>query len=335
MLLQSLITLLFIVACSKPSKEDSRTSQLTPSIGERYDVSYDEAWPLILEATERRIAYAQGMRECESEKTLQEAVWLAEALMNYDKGDATRSGDDWISGSIEYTFRVYVKQDGTVWIRECDFYASYSDALQAVTARVGDGKIYLLDHELAFIEGDLATMRIEWSDKDPSTDQLPEPWAPDGSGWDCMTPQEAGIAIKHLINNNYHGTEPPVGSFIVNVTPPYHIDAVEEIGYFGSYPYYLGTSEQLGGPHLFYSGPGGDVVCFPEWWNRYVQARELIVSGLILAPGMELVREKFWADYIPRTGQPMTYGSPFYPMGPWDFQWEFRKGYVLQPIGPE
>lgn len=127
------------------------------------------------------------------------------------------------------------------------------------------------------------------------------------------------------------------GSFIVSTNPPTFVDAVTEVpNPVGIYPRYMGTSDIQGGPHWIYSGPdAANAICFPDRWNRYLAARQHTLDILNPPSNRYPVIEFFGANYVPRTGQPFTYGSPIYPMGPWGHFWVFRIGYIHGPIGPE
>lgn len=315
--------------------DDTGRIEPKPVLGERFMPEPEEVMPMIKAAERRRLELKQGLKSGTEEKPLQEAIWLAEALMNYEKGDASRFGDDWISGVEVYSLPIHVKADASAWVSEENLYEAFEHLMEALNARFESDRVYAVDLEPVSLENGFALIRLEWHDVD-GENELPGPWSPDGAGWPCMNPIQGARAIQTLIRRNFHGVRPPAGSIIVTYGGLQIYDAVTEVGYFGAYPYYLGTSTLLNGPFLMYSGADWpSAICFPLWWEKHLQLRTAVENQMNLPQHLSLVRERFDAVYIPRTGPPMTYGSPYYPMGPWDFMWTFWVGHVIEPIGPE
>ncbi len=289
----------------------------------------DEILPLIEAAKRRKEEIRAGAKSGDGEKPLQEAIWLAEALMNSERGDATRYGERWITGTVSYSFPVFIKSDGSVWLYETDLYAGYDEAMQQIETTIGPAKVYELDHELGSIADGMATMVIEWSDKDP--DSLPTEWP--GNGVGCYDVYEASSYLTYLLKWNFHGTAPTPPAFYTTIYPigPYAIITTNQsvqpniFGYIG----YYGTPMAQGGAALLYNGPNGsNVVCFPAAYERLVIAREVLKGHL---PALQVSGNEIIKEYV----DVATYFSgnqwdPYYPMGFYHHNYHYKVGRLMR-----
>ncbi|MBL0129676.1 MAG: hypothetical protein IPP83_19980 [Flavobacteriales bacterium] len=321
------------ISCTKEALvPEPESRQIQPMTGERFDPVTDQVMPLILGFKAKKEAYAFGAKSDLGEKGLQEAVWLAEALMNYEKGDAGRYGDEWITGTLEYSFPVHLKDDGSVWLYESDFYSAYDAAMVRVNASVGSGKIYTIDHEVLSVENGIAAIQIEWSDKDP-TSSIPVGWGPEGSG--CHDVDDACVLLTGLLHHNFHQIAPLAPSFYVTLWPPntnyWGVVTDNESVVPNSFGYqgYFGTTVGQGGGGLWFNGNNfTNAVCFPAQWHKFVESREIIMEHVFLAPPYEFVREKVsWLGY--NVGQ---IGIPLYPQGFYHLEYYYKVGRLVTPL---
>lgn len=329
-LIFGIMLLLLLGGCTKEPKTNPAGGTAPLALGERFIPDPDQVMPKILDAKQRQMSIRQGLKNGEDEKPLQEAVWLAEALMNYEKGDASRTSPDWVTGTMSYTFPVFTKSDGSIWVSESDFYQGYEGAMASIASSIGEGKVYMLDHELTSIVDGIATVIVEWSDKDP-TSALPGPYNPSGSG--CHDVDEACFLMDGLLHWNFHQTAPLIPSFYVTLYPPSpywaeltdnaHVEP-NDYGYVG----YFGTSVAQGGAQLLFNGNTfSSSVCFPETWNRLVIAREILKQHIALEEPYEFVKERVrWYGY--NYGQT---GIALYPTGYWHHQFEYKVGLLVTP----
>lgn len=328
----ALMVVLALVGCSKDHLEPGAISTKSLRIGEVFVPAAVDVEPMIHEAVRRRALWLQGAKSGEGEKSLQEAAWLAEALMNYEKGDASRYAEKWLTGSVEYSFPVFIKEDGTVWLHESDFYESYTDAMSKVVAAVGEGKVTMLDHQLISIEGGIARMIVEWSDKDP-TSAIGNPYTPSGTG--CHDVDEGAEILTALLHWNFHGIAPEAPSYYTTIFTPggdpwHHVfpnDEVEpnSVGATG----YFGTATQNGGGAYFYNGNGfANAVCFPGAWERFVAGRSIVLEHEDLPYPLEIIRERVdWYSYF--VGQ-IPIGN--YPTGYYNHAYHFKVGFLVHPL---
>lgn len=323
------LTATLFSSCSKEAMDPAPMPK--PVLGERYDPQVEDVMPLILDLEERKMAYAQGARSEPGEVILQEAIWLAEALMNYQKGDASRYGDGWITGTVDYSFPITVKPDGSVWLNEADLYVSYDAAMAQINEAVGEGKVYTLDHELLGVTNGIATMRIEWSDKDP-TSAIGVPYLPSGSG--CHDADDGATILTSLLHWNFHQLAAELPAFYVTLWPQqppgawfdiWDNDPVipNDFGYTG----YFGTNEAQGGAGLiFNSNVFSNSVCFPAQWDKLVIARDIVIQQRQIASPIVFTRERVVYEnyYVGSTGIAQ------YPQGQHHHKYEYKLGRLVR-----
>ncbi len=325
----------FSTSCRKDIHEVVRSgavsNAVTPKLGERFRPSKEDVMPLIKQFKQVKTAIAIGVKS-DGEKPIQEALWLNEALMNYEKGDATKVGDDWLEGTYTYTFPINTKADGSVWVDDGELVASYDNAKDAIIALLGESKVYMFDHEIMSVENGVATIEIKWLDKIEGVgDEEFSGVSWDGTGLGCMNAVQGAYAIDFLRRKNFPGQAIAPGDVVVSIFSWFN--SVTDIrGYSLGYPYYYGTNLSFGiaGTGLLYSGPNtGLPICFPEQWQRYLEVRQNTLDFAQLRPYESLVRESFEWSYYQRTGTAFEYGSIFYPMGPYDHTWYWTIGMIV------
>lgn len=288
----------------------------------RFEPDSNQIMTLIRDAKSRKDLCAAGHRDENPERQLEEAKWLAEALMNYEKGDAARTGSNWITGQVEYSFPVHEKTDGTIWLYEQDLWSSYGTAVAEVNAAVGEARVYSLDHEVVGIADGIATMRITWADRTPDGEQ----WAVLGlNGSGCHDVDDAAELITWLLHVNFHGEMPSENAFYVNITPPVVV-TVNQTTLPNSFGYtcYYGTTLAQGGSELLLNvNTFSSSVCFPYRWEQFVKARQV-------------AREHMTGGGWPSSYQPMQesagwggynvgpIGIGCYPVAYWSHYYRFR-----------
>lgn len=317
----ALSVMLLAQSCGKDKLHEEGPTGIRPVIGEPFIPPPDEVLPLIDRAKRRMTQVLLGAKS-DGEMSLSEGLWLSEALMNSEKGDASRSGEEWVTGTLTYTVPVRVKTDGSVWMDEADFYISYNEALSRLNS-TKPNKVYVLDHELVSVVNGIATFSIEWSDMD----SIAGPYTPVNSG--CHDVHVAAGMLTSLLHWNFHAVAPELPSFFVSVVSPsgdswglvFPNDEVPPNS-FGVQGYY-GTSPSNGGSLLLYNGSG--TVCFPEARDRLLIARSIILENADIPSPLQVIREKV-EPYSYLVGQ-IPIGN--YPTGFWNHMYMYKLGYMV------
>ncbi|MBL0127761.1 MAG: hypothetical protein IPP83_09935 [Flavobacteriales bacterium] len=229
---------------------------------------------------------------------------------------------------MEYSFPVYVKSDGSVWIHEQDFWDSYNVAMERITLAVGSGRVYMLDHEFVSIENGLASMVIEWSDKDP-VDGIAGPYNPPNSG--CQNVQVAASMLTRLLKWTYHAELPLAPAYITTIYPPSGIwihvfpnDSADPNS-FGIVGYY-GTCETPYGDGLLYNSVlPATALCFPDMWNRFQVFREIIKEHIFLEEPYMITKE--YVDVSTYQVGQIPIGN--YPTGSVNHVYHFKVGLLV------
>ncbi len=308
---------------------DNLSSASKINIGERFVPAEADIMPLIRGFQAKKNDIELGQRDEIGEKALQEALWLMEASANYEKGDASLVGVEWLKESTTKSIPVYMKLDGTVWVSDEDMIAKYIELQIELEMRFGSEKIYLVDYEIQSVSETEAILKAEWLKKDPTVEVLEAVTFPSFEGCFEASDVPNGLDGGDIMRSKvfmHRMVELPHEGVITGVYQPWYYNlVVDEVGYVGGYPIYVGTSEVNGGPALLYSGlPGINTFCFPLRWQRYMQLRTTVLSGLNLQPNEYTIYDEYTVYYSPRTGNAWSYGSPYYPMGPWDHGWRFK-----------
>lgn len=101
----------------------------------------------------------------------------------------------------------------------------------------------------------------------------------------------------------------------------------------GGYVVYLGTDDLLGGPDWLESDQSFEQVCFPDYWNRHLALKQWYYDQFLPTPGRVLIQQYYTTFNLPRIGGPMDYGSPYYPMGPYDHEFFFLRAVHVRTAG--
>lgn len=317
-------------SCAKEPMAPDTPQAVAPVIGERFIPEPKEIRSMIEVAKQRKMEIRTGAKSGDGEKPLQEAIWLAEALMNSEKGDATRYGEQWITGTVNYSFPVFVKSDGSVWLYEMDLYEAYDEAMDQLVVDAGTGKVYDMDHELlSYVDG-VVTMTIRWSDKDPNAG-IAGPYVPSYTG--CHDVDDAATMLTNQLRWAYHSVAPEVGSYYVTIDDNYSEVSPNESTIPNNYGItcYYGTPVSQGGAGLLFNGSDfTNSVCFPEAWERLQLARTIHFEQTPQAPGRVVTRE-----YVDEWGLNVG-GIPIgcYPVGFWNHSYFYKTGYLIHLVTP-
>jgi hypothetical protein len=313
-----------LCSCSKNAEDAAlpRAAQTETRHHNEFEPNMEQIMPILRDAKIRKDQCGIGARDENPERPLEEAKWLAEALMNYEKGDATRHGSDWVSGSVDYAFPVHVKDDGSIWLYEQDLWSSYAAAMSEVENAVGTSRVYSLDHEVVGISNGVANMRVTWLDGSVASEQ----WSILGlNGSGCHDVDDAADLITWLLHINFHGEMPSDNAFYVNITPLVVVTPNQqtEPNSFG-YSCFYGTTLAQGGAELLLNVQlFSNSVCFPYRWEQFVRARE-VAREHMLAGGWPAEYEPMqescgWGGYY--VG---PIGIPCYPVAYYYHQYQYR-----------
>lgn len=317
--------------CSKDMEDNS--TKPSPSIADLNSFSPEpNAIPDLIRKQHRaRENYLVGAKSNEDVR-LDIALWMNEALMNFMKGDANRNGDVWQKGTVTYSFPVVLKSDGLLYVNNDELLAAYDRALQELETQGINAKVHSLNHTIQSVENGIAVVVIDWADG-TIVDSVPEPSDNNGSNYECSDVPTGAIRLTKLLRYNYH-PELPAGAYAVSLSLPFSsISTLEDLGFVNGNLMYVGTNENLGGPHWLYSGPNNsNSICFPDRWTKLVAARNYFIPTFDIPPHLSIVREAVdWGCTI-RVGSPYNYGSLYYPMGPCDHEWYPTVGYIVYPF---
>lgn len=308
---------------------DTGDIQPKPVLGERFMPEPEQVMPMIKAAERRRLELKQGLKSGTEEKPLQEAIWLAEALMNYEKGDASRTAERWRTGSTTVSIPVEVKSDGGVWVKELDVFSAYESAMAMLLSQSTEAKVHLVDFELMAVEDGIATVSVEWSDKDPDSG-IDGPYEPMPTG--VYDLDEGARLLTRLLHWYFHPVAPEAPSFYVTVSPWIVVTTNQSVepNPFGFIGYY-GTSTAVGGSALLYNGVQNvQCIALPFQWDRLVLAREIVKLHAHVNPPYMILREFVDINGYFTSPQP----SVLYPTGYWHHEYHCRVGVLVNPIGP-
>lgn len=124
--------------------------------------------------------------------------------------------------------------------------------------------------------------------------------------------------------NDWH---PP---FYVTVTSWLHLSPLDWYNNLGGYTVYLGTDELNSGPDWLESDHSYANVCFPDYWNKFLAMKAWYIAQYTAQSGMVLVDKRYETNYSLLSGYPMDYGSPYYPMGPYEHNFIYRRGLLIR-----
>lgn len=337
---------LLFLGCSKeplssPGAMDNPSSASKINIGERFVPAEADIMPLIRGFQAKKHDIELGQRDEMGEKALQEALWLMEASANFEKGDPSLVGVDWLKESTTKPIPVNMKLDGSLWVSDADMIAKYNELQIELEMRFGAEKIYLVDFEIESVSETEAILKAEWLKKDPTVEVLEAVTFPSYSGCFEASDLPHGLDGGDIMRSKifmHRMVEVPHAGVITGVYMPwFYSTVVDELGNRVGYPYYVGTPYEngLGGPALLYSGLAGpDAFCFPLRWQRYLELRTMMLDALNLQPNEYTIYDEYVVYNSPRTGNAWSYGSPYYPMGPWDHGWRFKIAHFTPTLMP-
>lgn len=330
--------LIVTAGCTKElnaPEEKTYTSAELEVISDAFDPPMEEVMPMIRTFNERMDAFRGGDRDEVEERRLSEGVWMSEADLNYQRGDARAMGDSTIRDSIIVELPCYQKSDGEWWVLGEEFAEMHDALLAGIPVDQNGQPTRYIDLAVTRIANGMATIRA-------FTHRRYVPWVPSDPPEGCFNmqgPQDelfpAEIAMNQWIawndfyelNGGITDWHPP---FYVTVSTLQAMSTVDWVGNLNGYSVYLGSDEDLGGPDWLESGQSSDEVCFPDYWNKFLAMQDWYFGQFVYEPGRVMVDKVYVTNYSVRTGGPMSYGSPYFPMGPWDHQLRFRRGRLIR-----
>lgn len=198
-----LVLALTFLGCGKEDAAPRNTPSPELGLLNSYSPKISEIEGMIRTAIQRRQEIEAGAREEGRVIPIDEAVWLSEAIMNYEKGDALRRSPWWPSGSFTYSIPIVTRSDGSLWMRESEFFRAHNDAMIRIEQEVPGHRICLICLDIVAVDQDSLTVKLEWCDAD-LTAAAPDGLLADGSNFGCLGVVQGAQAINWLIHMNYH-----------------------------------------------------------------------------------------------------------------------------------
>lgn len=341
-ILLSTVAVLSLAACSKePTATPTATGQAPVKLGERFDPPEDQIVPMVQAFHAKREARVKGLKESYPDIKLQEGLWLTEAEINFDKGDASTGYDlSQPEDSLEMGLHFEVKEDGEPWVKYDDVLTSYQTLLDGMDEKLGvNGSAYAVDVEIKNLGENEAFLCAKWIKRlEPLTQNNSSSilfpsytgcWNVAGAG----TMDDGSDVMTAKLSSYFHPYTP--GLHIVSVSPDWLTFAdIDPVGYHDQYAYYAGTHDDVGGPAWLASSPNGPYVCFPSYWQKSLVMRQFVLDHSPMpALGYSIVAERYDWYFYDRGLNPMSFGSPYYPIGPYSHFYKYKWGRrVISPI---
>lgn len=333
-------TLLLLAGCSKEGP-GSPSQVASSSTMEEFDPPAERIAGLIEDFQHLKERYHSRDAEELGERPLTDAVWTSEADANYMKGDASVNTGFYKQDSVEFTLPVHQKEDGSLWVHNADLIAKQEELINTINGSTHGAKVFWASVELGGTSGENASLKAEWIKMESvgeDRDVIGGP--PDPGCWNALVGDGGSWPINDASDvmqrkmGQIHELE--TGTYITSLTKPTIISDNSIYSYVGGYAMYAGSRADLGGPALIFNGPNGtDQLCFPGYWNKYLALKTRFSPASFTEPGRKIVWESWSGVYSPLVGTPMSYGSPYYPMGAYHHTWVWRSGIIQHHVGPE
>lgn len=332
--------LLACVSCSKEPVPVQRTftAQELNELSDAFDPEPNEITGLLRHFEEQKLRYAEGSREELGKRPLSEALWACEADLNHMRGDARVVRDTTGHDSIIFVLPFEVDAAGAMMVDDEDLILKQQELLAQIPLDATVNPIQFIDVSLREIVGSDATFAAG----------IYKRYVP----YDVLTPPPTGCFYMEL--NGDYPAEDVMNAWIeynfytdLNIDPTFFYDrpfytsvstqkvlsTIDGYGILNNYVTYLGTEANLGGPDWLESDASFTQVCFPDYWNRHLALKQWYFDQYLYTPGRVLVEQRYETWYSPRIGGPMAYGSAYYPMGPYDHLFYFKKGVLVRTAG--
>jgi len=305
------------------------------AINNGFSPPHESILPLIRGYNEEWTAQMNGSREANGTKKLDEAIWTMEADLNFKRGNALAMVDS-LFDSVSVTVPLVIIE-GVPSVSDTTLYR----AEEFLLARI---QIDSIDHPVRLI--DLAATSIRERDATVTAyvfrryrPYVPAP-PPEGC-YDMGTSPEGPYPASNVMNDWLHYQEfleidqgfsdlhPP---FFTTVSDFHHLSTTDGYGAINGYSVYFGSNVPPG-PGWLESGSGSWQVCFPPYWNEHMEMKNWYLTDHAAGPGDVMMEQSYHTSYIPLCCSPMDYGSPYYPMGPYDHYYKFKHGHSVRIPG--
>lgn len=326
-----MIAVLGLTGCSK--EDDRYVSGHAPvvdlnAITDAFSPSDENILPLIRVYNEEWTAHLNGSREESGIKKLDEAIWTVEADLNYERGNALAMLDS-LFDSVSVTVPLVII-DGIPSVSDTSLYR----AEEFLLARI---PIDSIDHPVRLI--DLAATSVRERDATVTAyvyrRYRPYMPAPPSEGCYFMGNNPSGpYPASNVMNDwlHYHefleidqGSSDVHPPFFTTVSAFHYLSTTDAYGVLGGYTVYFGSNVPPG-PGWLGSGSAGWQVRYPAYWNEHMEMKNWYMAVHGAGPGDVMMEQSYHTTYIPLCCSPMDYGSPYYPMGPYDHYYKFKHG---------
>lgn len=267
--------------------------------------------------SERKKAVKNGAKANGPDLPLSEAVWLSEADLNFEKADASVLIETLKLDSFFTTVPVQSDGAGNYVVKESDLIIAQS-SLEAQFGRMDQLKF--VDVSLKDLGSDRALFRALAFKQEGVPELAPLPTG-------CFSIQDADdIMNMYMARLNAE----PQGTIFVSISSQTNgLNTTNVNGLLNGYHTYLGSDETFGLTEYLASGPASAQFCFPDYWQKHLAMKQWYFDQFTFQPGRRLIQEVYYDYYNPTTGSPMSYGSPYYPMGPYDHVYEFKRALAI------
>ena len=333
------IALITLVCCRKeptPIQPTTYTTRALNELSDAFDPPLDQIVGLIKQFNEKKRALAEGSREGLGEKQLSEALWMSEADLNFWRGDARILADSMSRDSIFFILPIHLKENGQLWVFDEDLIVAQQALLAEFPIDSILHPIELVDLSVKQIGTDHATIEAL------VVRRAVPPHGPHPPAEGCFPLHQIGVTNADQVMNsylNYYAYYEQDGEitdwhppFYATVSTQHFLGTLDEYGVLDGYVTYMGTLDDYGGPAWFTSGQAFTQVCFPDYWQRHLAMKQWYYSWHPGPPGRCLVEQHYTTSFSPRTGGPMSYGSLWYPMGPYDHTFYFKHAVRVRVI---
>lgn len=296
-------------------------------ISEAYQPDSNTVGGLLDRFQVKKNKYLQGLKSDLGDLPLSEAIWITEADLNFLRGDARIPNDELLVDSIEVDVPYFLGNGGEVRVQEVDLLAAHQAVLALLPDSALANGIRYID---VFVFGvDPTNAKLHYVTYRRAVAQTILPPPPTGCFWmDHPSDPDAHEVMNYYLAYYEQlaiGTNYP-RPYYVSISAESYVSPLNGYGLLNGYTVYLGTDDALGGPDWLESGTAGTQVCFPAYWQRHLLLRQWLFNQFAYVSGRVLIREEYEANFMPPTSlTPMDYGSPYYPMGPYDHLYKFRR----------
>ena len=306
-----------LVGCTKEAPSEASSTQVDlRSIDEAYQPDQEEALHRIRHFAERKKAIMNGAKADGPDIPLSQAVWLSEADLNFEKADASVLIETLKLDSFFTVVPVQSDGAGNYVVKETDLILAHA----ALESQFGTmDQLKFVDVDLKDLGTDGALFRALAFKQDGVPELAPLPTG-------CFNIVDAvGVMNAYIPRMMIE----PQGTIYVTVSAWKSLDVYQQHGILNGYTTYLGSDASFGVSEFLASGAISKQICFPDYWDEHLQLKQWYMSQTPPLAGKRMILGKYWLDYDVLTGSPMSYGSPYYPMGPYNHYYTFYHGLAI------